>query len=462
MFWDKWPLWQKLALILVVISFFVCMLGVSKMWWLRIQRHRIAAKANKTGADKAELGEIEQTAVIQEPKEEDEGEIPFGIRALEAGVEVEGVVISRPASPRPTSPRISHYNNSNVTLPHHERGSYASLVAGVHSDSPRSSIGPPSPGLNSTFRDNYPMMHPIRGVHQPNPYSNAPFNHGASSSTVHHMQSHQSSPATTRNPSVENVSDHSLPRYPAPRGTSPAAYAPAPVRVSMLSMQQRRSGSYTDPGRSVTPSGRSPSPPDQLLPVMEYEAGPSRHSDTSDSAQGDDSQSSPAETPPDGGRTGDLMLLRTHRLSHAAEVGQLSRRTPGSRPQSLQPVYQSPPPHPVVFPTAASPLYAVDTQMPTQVSPTDRSPSTDQNASRMSISTFQFNQNVELARELFQPHLAESASEGTVSPIDENLRSDGERSKETSPSRPNSIGSKKAQQKKLAKKPRPGSGEQRA
>jgi len=145
-----------------------------------------------------------------------------------------------------------------------------------------------------------------------------------------------------------------------------------------------------------------------------------------------------------GGSSGgkeDLYLMHSHRLSHAAEVGQLTRRQPGPSRLSNTSVHSlhSHRTSTMISTTQFSSVDSVDTNLP-QVQLQGSPDTADvQQSRRKTLSTFQFNQNVELARELFQPQLA-------VQPKDETVEAEIN-------SRPNSVHSTKST-KKLVKKKR--------
>lgn len=411
--------------------------GCWKLTWRRIRQKQYKV---------ADLEKSQMGMPVSESNLDSE-EIPFGIRALEAGVEVEGVVISRPTSPRPIHNRNS---TSNMTLVD-GRSSMGSLLSSVS----RNSLGPPSPGLITTFNHNVqqPMMQQLRPVYQPSPYSNY------SGSTIHNLPSQQSSSAPTRSPSADiapALTEQTIRVGPLIRGPSspPLAYS---NRVAAMINSQRRAVTNDSlrPGQpNVYGPSRSPSPPDTspLPSLSENQVSDSRDSDSSGANSEDDKRGkgkNHSDNSSSSEESKDLSLLRTHRLSHAAEVGQLTRRAPGPARQSTTSVHSfrgsNTPPNGIIYNTS-SPVYPVDITMP----PSLVSPEAIefQHSQRRALSTFQFNQNVELARELFQPQLAAQPRDEVVSDAgDATLTS----------SQPTSIRSKKSV-KKLVKKNRQSQG----
>ncbi|KAF8458973.1 hypothetical protein BGX38DRAFT_1264690 [Terfezia claveryi] len=375
-------------------------------------------------------------------------EIPFGIRALEAGVEVEGVVISRPTSPRP----VHNRNPSNMTLVD-GRSSMGSLFSCAQPNSSRNSLGPPSPGLVTTLNNvQQPMTSPLRSVYQPNPY-------GFSGSTIQNLPLCHSSAASTRTMSAENVPTVAEPNLPRPGPSTRGPSSPPLVynnRVSAMINSQRRSGTYEAPRSgqlNVYWPSRSPTPPEPspLPSLSENQGSDPRDSDSSGSSSEDDKQTTSTDmhsssNPSSDEGTGDLTLMQTHRLSHAAEVGQLTRRPPGQpRIQSTSSMHSiratNTTPNSTVYNTASSPVYPMDIAMPSSASLDSIE---FQQSQRRSLSAFQYNQHVELAREHFQPQLAAQPRDENVGRVDDSTPTS---------SRPASIRSKKSF-KKLVKKNR--------
>lgn len=351
--------------------------GSWKLTWRKIQEN----KSKSACRDKLNM---EETMTESNLKSD---EIPFGIRALEAGVEVEGVVISRPTSPKPAHNR----NASNVTLVD-GRSSIGSMLNYAQPDSTRNSMGPPSPNFAATS-SLQPIQH-LRPVYQPSPYA------AYSGSTIHNLSSQNSSPAVTRASSIENVSAQTGLRTSSPP-------QPHHNRVSVL-MNGRRSAHIEglQPGQLSVygPStSRSPSP----LGI--------RDSDSSGTDSIGERQTAGGSSNSDGGKE-DLYLMHSHRLSHAAEVGQLTRRQPGPSRLSNTSIHSlhSHRTSTMISTTQFSSVDSVDTNLP-QVQLQGSPDTADvQQSRRKTLSTFQFNQNVELARELFQPQLAQQPKDETV------------------------------------------------
>ncbi|KAF2622182.1 hypothetical protein BU25DRAFT_217165 [Macroventuria anomochaeta] len=128
-FFSSWALWQKMTFVLacgIVVTIF---LGFCKLWYDRskIRKYSKVEKGKKAATPEM----LESQPVQQVHAEEMKDDIPFGVRAIESGIEVDGVWISRSNTPVGSSrasiisenrlPRS--FNNSALELP---QMSYAS------------------------------------------------------------------------------------------------------------------------------------------------------------------------------------------------------------------------------------------------------------------------------------------------------------------------------------------------
>lgn len=286
----------------------------------------------------------------------EKNEIPFGIRALEAGIEVEGVVVSRPGTPMRRS-----VNPSAVTLPNS-----VDLESGLHSgtSTPRNSTHHPSLSHLSMIMREQAGNSPMRPVvYQPSPYLSFPapaYSNSHLSSARSSVSSQNSSPALSRQNSKElkggarlpfdtlqSGSDSNLPRpIFAHRPQYSSGGLPAPDLATLM----RLTGRPVEPRSISTPElpvggglrtarhSRTPSPPENALQAVREGELMDSSSDTSISGTETDSSGQTRLKPPRAqsvpviALTGlpasqsKLSMLDTHRLSHAAEVGQIKRK----------------------------------------------------------------------------------------------------------------------------------------
>ncbi|CAP64967.1 uncharacterized protein PODANS_1_13580 [Podospora anserina S mat+] len=90
-FFVSWELWQQMTFILAMGIVAVFCAGLMKLWW------------NNRLVKKQELLDEEKRLRVEEMRRSGLGmkrtnDIPFGVRAIQGGVEVDGIWISRPAS----------------------------------------------------------------------------------------------------------------------------------------------------------------------------------------------------------------------------------------------------------------------------------------------------------------------------------------------------------------------------
>ncbi|KAK1638317.1 hypothetical protein BDP81DRAFT_448374 [Colletotrichum phormii] len=93
-----WELWQQMTFVLACAIGVVFIIGFVKLWW----SNRYMAKLEIIDAEKrAHASEMESSGL---PPPRKQSEIPFGVRAIQSGIEVDGIWISRPNTPAADSP----------------------------------------------------------------------------------------------------------------------------------------------------------------------------------------------------------------------------------------------------------------------------------------------------------------------------------------------------------------------
>ncbi|KAI0124670.1 hypothetical protein BJ170DRAFT_685549 [Xylariales sp. AK1849] len=162
-FFTNWQLWQQMTFVLaccIVITFFV---GLGKLWWMNrsVRKHELLDEEKRS-----RMTEIEKTGipVWKRPA------IPFGVRAIQSGIEIDGIWISRPGTPNSECP----LGASSLTLAsdHDPKGKSKVAPEGIphspHTSPTSSTFGPdattpprsPARRPQSTYRPKHALPRP--------------------------------------------------------------------------------------------------------------------------------------------------------------------------------------------------------------------------------------------------------------------------------------------------------------
>lgn len=96
MFFLSWDLWQQMTFVLAMGIVAVFLAGLVKLWWnSRLMKKQLIVDEEK----RARVEEMRRAGLPLKRT----NDIPFGVRALQRGVEVDGIWISRPVSPNGTA-----------------------------------------------------------------------------------------------------------------------------------------------------------------------------------------------------------------------------------------------------------------------------------------------------------------------------------------------------------------------
>ncbi|KAF2088786.1 hypothetical protein K490DRAFT_38191 [Saccharata proteae CBS 121410] len=101
-FFNGWKLWEKMTFVLACSIVFVIFLGYCKV----LYTNRKMKKLDMAGARAVQQPQMIEAAHPTHAGD-DEQEVPFGIRAIQSGIEVDGIWISGNNTPAPSSPASS-------------------------------------------------------------------------------------------------------------------------------------------------------------------------------------------------------------------------------------------------------------------------------------------------------------------------------------------------------------------
>jgi hypothetical protein len=94
-FFASWELWQQMTFVLAMGIALVFLIGLMKLWWT----NRHMKMIEQLDAEKQErAARMRRPWLSNKRRARRESEIPFGVKALESGAEVDGVWVVRMAS----------------------------------------------------------------------------------------------------------------------------------------------------------------------------------------------------------------------------------------------------------------------------------------------------------------------------------------------------------------------------
>lgn len=94
-FFVSWELWQQMTFVLAMGIAVVFLIGLMKLWWT----NRHVKKIEELDAEKqVRAAQVRRSGLPSNRSSRVGSEIPFGVKALESGVEVDGVWVARMAS----------------------------------------------------------------------------------------------------------------------------------------------------------------------------------------------------------------------------------------------------------------------------------------------------------------------------------------------------------------------------
>ncbi|KAL9580802.1 MAG: hypothetical protein Q9212_004281 [Teloschistes hypoglaucus] len=296
-FWTSWALWEKLTFVAVL---FAGMIKLAHTHW-KLRKYTALAK---TKAAQKEEGIQRQPSAVRRKK--NGNDVPFGIRAIESGIEVDGVWISRsntPANSTPGSPSL--LANKDPAVQHPAPADRSSTV----SDMSRLEIPQPAHGGR-------PRQNPSRS-------SNASYTRSSGGNPGGNpFERSRSSEASSSRPNstYTDFVPRGRPTY-QPRRASGLRYSNSPAVDNADALAHLEGRTLSSLTGSKSSNGSA-----------EYEHSDQRISDDSWSgSSGENGQQGHHQRVPGQGvnsryNRSDLDSLASHRKSHAAETGQLIPR----------------------------------------------------------------------------------------------------------------------------------------
>ncbi|KAK3956412.1 hypothetical protein QBC32DRAFT_389703 [Pseudoneurospora amorphoporcata] len=134
-FFMSWELWQQMTFALAVAIVAVFCAGLVKLWWTnRIVRKQEILDEEK----KARIDEMRSTGLRPTSSKRLASTIPFGVRAIQSGVQVDGIWISRLATPTETTKLTSTVTLVNLDAEQQRREK--TKAAGFTTTSQRAAI----------------------------------------------------------------------------------------------------------------------------------------------------------------------------------------------------------------------------------------------------------------------------------------------------------------------------------
>ncbi|KAL8998027.1 MAG: hypothetical protein Q9169_002867 [Polycauliona sp. 2 TL-2023] len=311
-FWNSWELWQKLTFVMGVSIVAVLFAGVLKVGHNHWKLRKYTRVAQRKAAQR-ENGLERAPSVGRRKKGND---IPFGVRAIESGIEVDGVWISRsntPANSLPGSPALSATKDMPTPVhpaPASDRASTVSSMSRL--EIPQAAYGVPRPSPARSSNSSYTRV------------SGNPFDRSISSDR---------SPSRLSAYNDYAASASHRPTY-QPRRASHLRYSnshTADSAEALASLEGRQLGSMTGSKSSQESaeyelSGQHASDDSWSGSSRESHRPHARQSRNPRSFANGTHQPTAVRAPYTSYRSSDLDSLASHRESHAAETGQFLPR----------------------------------------------------------------------------------------------------------------------------------------
>ncbi|KAK7924590.1 hypothetical protein PG985_006644 [Apiospora marii] len=228
-FFVNWELWEQMTFVLAVSIVLVFLAGLLKLWWINrsVRKHEILDEEKRS-----RLSEMRKSGLPVGKK----ADIPFGVRAIQSGIQVDGIWISRPGTP----------NSGTLAT--------SMTLGGDSDDEPKGKekamspkIATPSPGQSQRPS---PTASTFEQAHSPtlDPQSTYRPKHGASK-PPNWSSNHLSADLQRNLDALRNLEGASSPSRPAPQSYTPTTSFP-PARTS-AGQGEGRTSSSSDEGLTL-------------------------------------------------------------------------------------------------------------------------------------------------------------------------------------------------------------------
>lgn len=304
-FFVDWALWQKMTFVLACAI--VLTIGIG---WIKVlHTNRKMKKLTKpVGARATQEPQMVEAAAV--PRRKSGDEIPFGIRAIQSGIEVDGIWISGTNTPVPSSPTQSAHDKPEAS------GSNSRPMSTL--EMPPSAAGPSSGPSSRPSSRGPPSSNFDRAVSAERLPNHSRDSSPGSTASGQRARQHRPPPTAYSRYSQSNMLRHS-----ATLDTLEGEDEDAQMMAERSASANANPYGYTfsSNGSSRKSSGSSDNNPQD------------RSSDDDNTTTSTAMGKAPmmAVPRPRDPRT-DLRLLQSHRMSHVAETGSLARRERPDRP----------------------------------------------------------------------------------------------------------------------------------
>ncbi|KAK8049138.1 hypothetical protein PG994_010868 [Apiospora phragmitis] len=229
-FFVNWELWEQMTFVLAGGIVLVFLAGLLKLWWINrsVRRHEILDEEKRS-----RLSEMRKSGLPVGKK----ADIPFGVRAIQSGIQVDGIWISRPGTPN--SGMLAASMTLGGDSDDEPKGKEKAMPSKMATPSPGQSQRP-SPTVSTFEQSHSPTLSP-QSIYRPK--------HGASR-PPNRPSNHSSADLQRNIDALRNLEGANSPSRPAPQSYVPTTSF-SPARTSGAPAQGERTSSSSDEGLTL-------------------------------------------------------------------------------------------------------------------------------------------------------------------------------------------------------------------